>query len=365
MIILDADVHCIAVLALLSPSLSPWRVRERVWRELGELRLLHLLENPILIRSMWGLLKVPEGNKVTTTAAAATATTTATATATAATAVTAVTTAIATAAAATTTTTATATTTAATATAVTSTVTPRNLRTNPTMLLVSKTICDSLTSLRSDGDRNFLIVSVGLYHAASSIFTNFTNTTQNNENHHQNDNYGYNGNDGTNLVIVNTSQFRLLSEFVSDLRVDDWVLMGLLLAADSFLFREKENEKDLKVDDKEDNDADENVGRKDKNDVKSCKYDKNKENDENEKNDENDENDEKEENETGRVDLTLITLNRYHRKRMLLNELPVRYGEFTSLIGSLLGRGVVVLPLVDGRSVSLKEFISIYRPHLL
>ena len=53
---LPSDVHCASVLCLLSPTLSPWRVREKVWRELGQLRLLHLIESESIIDSVLGLM---------------------------------------------------------------------------------------------------------------------------------------------------------------------------------------------------------------------------------------------------------------------------------------------------------------------
>ena len=52
-------VHCGSVLVLLSPLLSPWRLRERVWRHLADLRLLHLVENPGLIEALLPVLETP------------------------------------------------------------------------------------------------------------------------------------------------------------------------------------------------------------------------------------------------------------------------------------------------------------------
>ena len=51
--------HCASVLVLLSPLLSPWRLRERVWRHLADLRLLHLAEDQRLIKALLPILETP------------------------------------------------------------------------------------------------------------------------------------------------------------------------------------------------------------------------------------------------------------------------------------------------------------------
>ena len=202
------DVHCVSVLALLSPTLSPWRVRERVWRELGELRLLHLLEDSDLILSMLGLLDasrvevVPpvvqrgsgSGSASTTTATAAVengggvdkaidpATVSSSSTKGTSTAV-----------------------------AVTVAVAPSGLSaSSPTMLLVSKAIIDTLCSLRSEEDKDWLIASIGLYQVSSSIFM-------------RSDQYS--------PIVVNVKQFRLLTELLENQKIPDWIVIGTLLAA--------------------------------------------------------------------------------------------------------------------------------------
>ena len=52
-------VHCGSVLVLLSPLLSPWRLRERVWRHLADLRLLHLVEDQHIIAALLPVLETP------------------------------------------------------------------------------------------------------------------------------------------------------------------------------------------------------------------------------------------------------------------------------------------------------------------
>ena len=58
----DFQVHCGAALVLLAPLVAPWRVRERVWRHFGELRVLHLLEDAALLEGLLPLLDAaPDG----------------------------------------------------------------------------------------------------------------------------------------------------------------------------------------------------------------------------------------------------------------------------------------------------------------
>ena len=202
------DVHCVSVLALLSPTLSPWRVRERVWRELGELRLLHLLQDPDLIISMLGLLDaskvevvLPVVNRGSGSASASTTT---------ATAVAAVENggvvdkAIDPA-------TTSSSSNKATAVPVAGTVAPSGLSaSSPTMLLVSKAIIDTLCSLRSEEDKDWLIASIGLYQVSSSIFMR---------------------SDRNSPIVVNVKQFRLLNELLENQKIPDWIVIGTLLAA--------------------------------------------------------------------------------------------------------------------------------------
>jgi len=42
--LLDQDVHCCALFVMLCPLLSPWKVQQKIWFDLGNSRCLHLLE---------------------------------------------------------------------------------------------------------------------------------------------------------------------------------------------------------------------------------------------------------------------------------------------------------------------------------
>lgn len=146
--------------------MSPWRVRERVWRELGQIRLLHLLEHEELILSMIGLLHFPQEVMGLQTG-------------------------------------------------VSPTVTGRGSRdgSSKTMLLVSKDILEALCILRADEDKDWMLVSVGLYHIAASIFSKYGNSASS---------------------CMTTPQFRALTNMVSDCSIADWVVYGVFQAADRF-----------------------------------------------------------------------------------------------------------------------------------
>ena len=143
--------------------MSPWRVRERVWRELGQIRLLHLLEHEELILSMIGLLHFPQEVMGVQTRAS-------------------------------------------------TTVTGRD-GSSKTMLLVSKAILEALSILRADEDKDWMLVSVGLYHIAASIFSKDGNSASS---------------------CMTTPQLRALTHMVSDCSIADWVVYGVLQAADRF-----------------------------------------------------------------------------------------------------------------------------------
>ena len=85
---------------------------------------------------------------------------------------------------------------------------------NSTLVLVAKAIIETLSTLRSEGDNGWIVVSIGLYHISSSIF----NTSPEN-----------------NFITVNDSQQRLLSDLLQNQKVADWIVLGVLLAADAFL----------------------------------------------------------------------------------------------------------------------------------
>jgi hypothetical protein len=57
----DSRVHTCVLLILITPSLH-WRIRENIWKQLGSLGLLHLLESPSTALFMANILKVRETN---------------------------------------------------------------------------------------------------------------------------------------------------------------------------------------------------------------------------------------------------------------------------------------------------------------
>ena len=153
--------------------MSPWRVRERVWRELGEIRLLHLLENKVLILSMIGLLQYPQergggeagkgrGSSSSSSSGAG-----------------------------------------------------RDCRdgSSKTMLLVSTAILGAFSCLRAEEDKDWMIVSVGLYHIAASFFSTDSTAASS---------------------AISAPQHRALINMLSDCSTADWVVCGVLLAADRF-----------------------------------------------------------------------------------------------------------------------------------
>lgn len=82
-----------------------------------------------------------------------------------------------------------------------------------TMLLVSKAILEALCILRADEDKDWMLVSVGLYHIAASIFSKDGNTASS---------------------CMTTPQLRALTNMVGDCSIADWVVYGVLQAADRF-----------------------------------------------------------------------------------------------------------------------------------
>lgn len=46
------DVHSLVLNILISPLIQSWRVKDKIWRELGSLRLLHLIEGPQLVSTL-------------------------------------------------------------------------------------------------------------------------------------------------------------------------------------------------------------------------------------------------------------------------------------------------------------------------
>jgi hypothetical protein len=96
------------------------------------------------------------------------------------------------------------------------------------MVLVSRAILEALSSLRSEADRLWLMVCIGLNQVAASIFTTCTcKHTQG---------QGQGEGQGERLrrfdFILDASQGRLLTEVLSDEAHADWIVWGVLLAAD-------------------------------------------------------------------------------------------------------------------------------------
>jgi hypothetical protein len=244
-------VHCASTLCLLSPSLCPWRVRERVWRELGQVRLLHLLEDEEIICSILGILCCSsivtddlhpadlgslQGVNYSTDAVAAT-----------------------------------------TATAVSDsdgieggnggTMVPSNgdsltdhSERSPSitvtycgigsdrraveagrksMVLVSRAIIVALSSLRSEADQLWLIVCIGLNQVAASIFTTCTckRTQRQGEGESQR----------RFVFFLDASQARLLTEVLSEETCADWIVWGILLSAESLFNGEKSHLLDMET----------------------------------------------------------------------------------------------------------------------
>lgn len=145
-----------------------------MWRELGEIRLLHLLENKALILSMIGLLQYPQergseggGGKERGSSSGA----------------------------------------------------GKDSRdgSSKTMLLVSKAILGAFSCLRAEEDKDWMIVSVGLYHIAASIFSSDSTAAS---------------------PTITAPQHRALTNMLSDCSTADWVVCGVLQAADRFLSNE-------------------------------------------------------------------------------------------------------------------------------
>jgi hypothetical protein len=81
------------------------------------------------------------------------------------------------------------------------------------MLLVSKAILGAFSCLRAEEDKDWMIVSVGLYHIAASIFSNDSTAAS---------------------PALSAPQHRALTTVLSDCSTADWVVCGVLLAADHF-----------------------------------------------------------------------------------------------------------------------------------
>jgi hypothetical protein len=46
------EVHSLVLTIFISPLIQSWRVKDKIWRELGSLRLLHLIEGPQLVKTL-------------------------------------------------------------------------------------------------------------------------------------------------------------------------------------------------------------------------------------------------------------------------------------------------------------------------
>ena len=240
------DVHSTSVLCLLSPTLSPWRVREKVWRELGQLRLLHLLESESIIDSLLGLMEcsaitmlqlrdsrptvgIPSDSAIEH--CSATSSTNVLTHAVVAADVPVDVTVEASERCANPVTLYTPTDSSrrnsivngdSSNSSISNSKSSKSRSACPgplkTMMLVSKAILDSLCRLRSDEDQHWHIVSLGLYQVAASLFSVST----------------LEGEQGRALLTTNTAQGRMLVEVLQDVSVPDWTVTGVVLAAHCF-----------------------------------------------------------------------------------------------------------------------------------
>jgi hypothetical protein len=173
-------VHCIAILSLLSPGISPWRVRERIWRHFGDLRLLHLLDDKDLIRSVLGLLDASDafyGNSYFNTKIKNPI----------------------------------------------STVNDRG-GLSKSALLVSKAIVITLSNLRQESDNTFYICTIGIVHIAASIFcySRFEN--------------------GLHIFDVKGPETRHFRDLLSDGNVPNWIIMNIILSVEKYFMSELTDE---------------------------------------------------------------------------------------------------------------------------
>lgn len=174
-------MHCIAILSLLSPGMSPWRVRERIWRHFGDLRLLHLLDDKDLIQSVLGLLDASEavyGNSYFNTEIKNPI----------------------------------------------STVNDKGAGLSKSALLVSKAIVITLSNLRQESDNIFYICTIGIVHIAASIFcySRFEN--------------------GLHIFDVKGPQTRHFRDFLSDGNVPNWIIMNIILSVEKYFLIELTDE---------------------------------------------------------------------------------------------------------------------------
>jgi hypothetical protein len=166
-------VHCIAILSLISPCISPWRVQERIWRHFSDLRLLHLLEDKLLIHSVIGLLDASEavyGNRHLNTDIKSTKV---------------------------------------------SAVEDKG-GISKSALLVSKAIVITLSNLRQESDNNFYICTVGIVHIAASIFcySRFENNIY--------------------VFEVKGPRTRFFKDILCDGNVPNWIIMDIILSVEKY-----------------------------------------------------------------------------------------------------------------------------------
>ena len=184
---------------------------------------------------------------------------------------------------------------------------------NSTLVLVAKAIIETLSTLRSEGDRVWVVVSIGLYHISSSIF---------------------NISPANKFITVNESQHRLLTDLLQNQNVADWVVLGVLLAADAFASHGIEKEVQ----------TDEMNRLGSENDIKEVQMRVTR-------------------NSEAHLPIENI-FPEYHRKRALLNDISSpTLATIPDYFCLILSR--TVLPLSKGDSVSLKSLIKNTRPHLL
>ena len=109
------------------------------------------------------------------------------------------------------------------------------------MVLVSRAILEALSSLRSEGDQMWLIVCIGLNQVAASIFTSCTYKHTQRQGQRQGEGEGEVQGEGQRQgqgerqfdFVLDASQARLLTEVLSERAYADWIVWGVLLAVES------------------------------------------------------------------------------------------------------------------------------------
>jgi hypothetical protein len=93
------------------------------------------------------------------------------------------------------------------------------------MTVVSRSIIATLSNLRGDNDKDWLICSIGLYHIAASMFSVDICTAN-----------------MRSKIAVSSAQYRLLQGLLSDKTVPDWIITGTFLTLDSCYLNSEKSE---------------------------------------------------------------------------------------------------------------------------